>query len=362
MIGKRRNARGELRYQVRLYDDQGVKRTYGTFRTEREAKRREAALLVAPERSKTVSVTCDEQARRYADGERWNNKPVRSSTSYTNHYALKPFVRRFRGVPLDALGQEDAREFAEAYPRAAELARSVFNDAMRRGLVDRNPFALLHYSRGHGRRDVDVISLEQLYALGDAAVATHGREYGPVFRAAVLFSAFSGLRLGELCRLRRSWVDFDAAEIHVRRSLSRTGEETLPKNGRERTVVLLPEARDALLSMPRSLNSEFMFYAKRGGPLSHSALFPLWNPVRAAAGLVDLDWHGLRHWCGHHFYVTLGFEDELAAYQLGHSDVGEIRRYGHGQQGALGRLKRGVGNVRVLRNVDTSRTHEAADA
>ena len=31
--------------------------------------------------------------------------------------------------------------------------------------------------------------------------------------------------------------------------------------------------------------------------------------------IVDLDWHSLRHFCSWHFYVNLGFSDELDAYQ-----------------------------------------------
>jgi hypothetical protein len=38
----------------------------------------------------------------------------------------------------------------------------------------------------------------------------------------------------------------------------------------------------------------------------------------------DLDFHELRHWCGHHFYVTLGFSAEEAGAQLGHKDGRQI--------------------------------------
>ena len=78
-------------------------------------------------------------------------------------------------------------------------------------------------------------------------------------------------------------------------------------------------------------------------PGSRSAHYWSWNPVRAAfwatlpeerrRGVVDLDWHSLRHFCGWYFYVHLGFTDELTAYQLGHSDAKLIRDlYGHGRR------------------------------
>jgi hypothetical protein len=59
--------------------------------------------------------------------------------------------------------------------------------------------------------------------------------------------------------------------------------------------------------------------------------------------IVDLDWYSLRHFCGWHFYVNLGFSDELTAYQHGHADAKLVRElYGHGRADALERLKRGA--------------------
>lgn len=79
-------------------------------------------------------------------------------------------------------------------------------------------------------------------------------------------------------------------------------------------------------------------------------MIALWNPVRHAflqtlsaerkREIVDLDWHSLRHACGHHFYVELGFTAEETAAQLGHADASLIHQlYGHGRSGALDRMK-----------------------
>ena len=104
-----------------------------------------------------------------------------------------------------------------------------------------------------------------------------------------------------------------------------------------------------------------MFRSKRGRPLTKTAHYAIWNPVRAALlaslpdqrkrEIVDLDWHSLRHFTGWLFYVHLGYSDELAAYQLGHSDAKLIRHlYGHGKADALERLKRGArAEVRPIR-------------
>jgi hypothetical protein len=88
---------------------------------------------------------------------------------------------------------------------------------------------------------------------------------------------------------------------------------------------------------------------RHGGPPSSAFWAGLSEQRRDE--IVDLDWHSLRHFTGHHFYVTLGFSDELTAYQLGHEDAKLIRDlYGHGKADALERLKRGArAEVRPIR-------------
>ncbi len=74
--------------------------------------------------------------------------------------------------------------------------------------------------------------------------------------ALVATAAFTGMRPAELYGLK--WVDIDLRqdEIHVERQYSpRTRTFELPKNGRTRIVVLTPPARDALLALPRPVDS-----------------------------------------------------------------------------------------------------------
>lgn len=139
----------------------------------------------------------------------------------------------------------------------------------------------------------------------------------------------------------------------------------MTKFSKPRTVLLLPEAWDAIRTIPRQAKHERVWYAKRGQPLTKGNHQSLWTPVRALwwgklsearrRELVDFDWHSLRHFTAHFFYVVRGYGPELAAYQLGHTDPNlVIRRYGKPFQGALDRLKRASESPRVvpLRSVD----------
>ena len=354
---------GTVGYQVRV-SVAGRRLPAETFDTKREARRREAE-LVAKRKRATTDETCASFADRWPDDfavvkagpTRGRHKSRR--TIATNRDRLRPFVAELGAARLADVDRLAAVMFAQRHPRSAVVARGMFQDAVDAGLVETNPFSRLNLEESSGRRDHDPLTVEELHRLADLALDVHGPEYGPHLRAMILFTAYAGPRLEEGFALQRPWVDFARSEVTFK----------VAKFDKPRTVLLLDEAADALSSMPRRV-IDSVFLSKRGKPLRHrSTHYWAWNPVRAAfwatlpedrrRAVVDLDWHSLRHFTGHHFYVTLGFPDELTAYQLGHSDAKLIRDlYGHGKADALERLKRGARvDVRPIRA--TSLPHAA---
>ena len=228
-------------------------------------------------------------------------------------------------------------------PRTAVVARNMFSSALEDGYVQVNPFQGLNLRQPKGRKEHGALTVQQFHDLADLAPLIHS-EIGPMLRAQILFTCYVGPRLTEGLHLQ--WDEVQRKQQEVRFSVC--------KFDKPRTVLLLPEAIKALDSMPRRMSSPYVFYPKREAtpakPLTASNHFHLWNPVRHTFWqmiseaerklLVDLDWHSLRHTAGHHFYVTLGFSDEMTAHQLGHSDAALIRNlYGHGRQGVLERMK-----------------------
>ena len=93
--------------------------------------------------------------------------------------------------------------------------------------------------------------------------------------------------------------------------------------------------------------------------MRHSELVSLAAPASGRSrrrGCPTPTFHELRHWCGHHFYVTLGFSAEEAGAQLGHKDGRQIvQTYGHGRQGGLQRLHRGTEPQAEIRSTQTPR-------
>ena len=339
---------GSRAYQVRVSVG-GRRLPAETFDTHREARRREAELITKRRRASTAE-TCDSFAERWPEDwptvksgpTRGRPKSVRTLDSYRER--LKPFIREFRGVPLGAIERVQAVSFAREHPRAAEVARTLFGDALDSGFVDSNPFMRLNLAKSTGRRDHDPLTIDELHRLADLSLDVHGPEYGPVMRAMILFTGYVGPRIEEGCALEWPWLDLASSEVNFR----------VAKFDKPRTVLLLDQAAEALRSMPRRTDDHpQVFRSKRGLPIrGRSAHYWSWSPVRAAfwatlpdhrrQAIKDLDWHSLRHFCGWYFYVHQGFTDELTAYQLGHADAKLVRDlYGHGKADALERLKLG---------------------
>ena len=322
-------------YAVSVYDPTlKRKRWVGTFRTMRDA--REAEREASRRRGVAARVTCGEYVElwlaEYA-------RPARA-TQRTYRYALKRFATEFDRRRLGEFDRLTARAWANVHPQSnIRVVRAMFNDAINDGLhPGPNPFANLRLEQSRGRKDLVALTETELHELGNTALRVLG-EYGPTFRAMILFAGYVGLRPGELFALERG--DLSDDEVHIRRNLDGTGELKLPKNGKQRVVILPPPARDALLDVPPRIDSSWLFVTGRGRQFRKSSLLYYWNPVRAAFGRPGMDFYELRHFCATHL-LELGVSHSDVAVQLGHTDGGMLvmSTYGHpSEDGARERLK-----------------------
>jgi integrase len=324
------------RYGVSVYDPQlKRKRWVGTFATKAEA--REAERLESQRRSIGGRLTCGEFASI------WLAEYPRAAgaTRRTYRYGLKAFADEFSRLRLADLDRVTARAWSLRHPQSnVRVVRAMFNDAINDGLhPGPNPFANLRLEQPRGRKDLIALTKDELDELAQRALAVHG-EFGPRFRAMVLFAAYVGLRPGEMFALERSDVGRD--EVRIRHNLDGTGTIKVPKNGLERIVVLPPPARDALADVPARLDLPWLFVTPRDRRMSKSSLYYYWNPVRAAFGRPGMDFYELRHFCATHL-LELGVSHADVAIQLGHTDGGALvmSTYGHPSEDlARERLKR----------------------
>lgn len=269
-------------------------------------------------------------------GKRWLSEWPRpaASTRRMYAYAIRRFAEDFGATRLDAVERLSARTWALSVPRnISRVVGIMYEDARNVGLVGHNPFSNLRLPASERTEEITPPTLDEYRQLLEACTVLGG--YGQEFRAMIQFAAWTGLRAGELHALR--WDDVGGETVRVRASRKRDGEIGRPMNGKEREVAYLPPAR-VLDQVPRRRDG-FVFHSPRGKPLVQGSHHYAWRTVRAAsgisfereaAGLPNVRWHDLRHFCATQL-LELGLDHFAVSIQLGHEDGGALvmSRYGH---------------------------------
>jgi len=257
-----------------------------------------------------------------------------------------------RGEPM---GDSRRRQIMQRLRQALEFA-------VARGWLAENParlidlpaaprphpdFNVLEPSRVEAvARAVAQLSDYDLPRMRDGEVHPHLRKVMERRRAlyadAVRFSAYTGLRVGELRGLRWRDIDFTGHALRIARnnpSSQPAGHgDQAPKSGRGRSVPLTPGAIAALDRISRlgfSTGPEALVFATEGdGPVDGGKLRDAFYRGLDAAGLGYLRtkdnpirWHDLRHTFGTMAVRVFPLTD-VQAY-MGHSNIQTTMRYVH---------------------------------
>lgn len=282
------------------------------------AERRHRDLLIARRTEETCASFAD----------RWLEQWPRKAESTRRHYALaaRKFKDEFGPTKLGEVERLAARTWALRVSRNVSKAIStMYQDAINVGLVESNPFANLRLPSAEKTAEICPPTLDEFRSLLNACTTLGG--YGAEFRAMIQFAAWTGIRAGELHALK--WSDVDGDFLWVRRSRKSDLSIGTPKNGKERKIVLLPQAQ-VLDQVPRRESDAFIFHSSDGKPLNKGSHHYAWRTVRAAAGLPNVRWHDLRHFCATQL-LEAGISHFDVSVQLGHEDNGALvmERYGH---------------------------------
>lgn len=259
--------------------------------------------------------------------ERWLEEWPRPAESTRRTYAaaVERFAEHFGPTSLGDVERLSARTWALSVPRGvSRVVGIMYEDARNVGLVEANPFSNLRLPIVE-RTDIHPPTLEEYRELLNACTVLGG--YGAEFRAMMQFSAWTGIRAGELQALR--WEDVGEDEIHVRHSRGRDGSLGTPKNGKAESMPFPPPARvlDAVPHRP----DPFVFHSPRGNPLMQGSHHYAWRQVRARAGVREsIRWHDFRHFCATQL-LEMGVDHFAVSVQLRHHDGGKLvmERYGH---------------------------------
>jgi hypothetical protein len=133
---------------VKVYEPRaGRQRWIGTFETEAEA--------IEAERSATLGVAPSARARSIRD---WSlvwlrDYPRNAPATRRNYaYAVKRINEDARDLLLARIDRPTARRLAKKWPvNVVHIARTIFADAQRDGVVETNPFSNLRLATYRGR-------------------------------------------------------------------------------------------------------------------------------------------------------------------------------------------------------------------
>jgi integrase len=338
-------------YVVELYDPKTKRKQHikpadhgmGVPRTERQARALERAALNARD------------ARPHGDGEtvadfagRWTRDfPRGGGSNVTNAERVRQFAKEHGKTPIRDIARPLAREWAQAHPSQLPALRAMFNDAVKDGLAQHNPFAKLGLKRAPGRRDITVLTAEEVHSLADIARDVHGPVFGPEMAGMVLWAAYTCMRPGETFAARYSRLNGDTYDLREQFN-RRLRRETQPKHGGMGEVYIPQPALQAVMAKPRRLDDDLIFRTKRGRQFRQESLSWSWAPIRAAfiASLPEthhlrrrlerdpedrFDFYEMRHFGASYMLNVLGLQPWVIAQQMRHDDGGALvtALYGH---------------------------------
>ena len=209
-----------------------------------------------------------------------------------------------------------------------ELFRRIINFGVKKNLCERLKFEITMPRLNNEK--TEVLTPEQLDALLHAIDEEPNRQVANLMKMAL----FSGMRRGELFRLKWEDVDFDRGIIHIRE----------PKGGIDQKIPLNQSSREILEAHERT-DSPFVFPG-RGGKQRVDIKKQV-NRLKKKAGIPE-DFralHGLRH-----VYASLlASSGQVDLYTLQrlmtHKSPQMTQRYAHLQDEALQRASNVVGDV-----------------
>ena len=251
--------------------------------------------------------------------------------------AIRPGAPALGEVPLVDLSPVVIRAWYQALERHRSPSvaakgyvrlRQILAQAVDDDLIVKNPCKIERGGAEH-HPEQRFVTLPELYQLAAAV--------DPRYRAMVLTAGIAGLRLGELCALRRSDIDLETATVTVRRKRLRlsSGEvlENAPKSRAGRRTVAIPEALVAELTTHlRTVSpsdAAYVFTSSSGTPVdANNFRHRVWIPATRECDMAGLRFHDLRHTAGTLAARTGATTKELMV-RLGHASPAAAMIYQH---------------------------------
>ncbi len=146
-------------------------------------------------------------------------------------------------------------------------------------------------------------------------------EHKPIFE----FLIETGLRPAEVRALKWKYVEKDS--IHIRAGFSNGVYRKITKTKNQWTIPNMTQLKEILDKLPRSLQSDFVFWFGNGKPYSEKKVRNLWYEACDKAGIDRIKlYNGTRHSFASQ-QVNNNKSLELIGAMMGHSNTATTRKY-----------------------------------
>ncbi|MBL7937955.1 MAG: tyrosine recombinase XerD [Flavobacteriales bacterium] len=234
----------------------------------------------------------------------------------------------------NAIGLDDLQAFitsvarnglgATSQARLLSAVRGFYRSLRRERSIDEDPTELVQSPR-IARKLPLFLSVQEIDAMVRAIDMSAPRAHRDRAMIETLYGC--GLRVSELCSLRRSWLHFDEGFIRV-----------VGKGDKERLVPIGPEAMRQIgtylteerVHLPvRPKSEDLVFLNARGGGFSRMAVFNLVKSLAMKAGIrKTISPHTFRHSFATHL-VEGGADLRAVQEMLGHASITTTEIYTH---------------------------------
>jgi integrase len=256
---------------------------------------------------------------------------------------LPKHVRSYVHAPKEVAGEDEEVSNATKRHRHSHLA-TFFRWGIGKGWADENPLEKVNKPRKEEKTKAffEPEDVEKVLNAIDAYREMRKDEPGPTpsdrwLKEIIVVAFGTGLRRGELLNLQ--WRDADLANGRL---FVRHRGDFKPKNGQERAVALVGDAREMLEAMHEAANpipNEQVFTDDNGEPPRPDRVTKRFKKYVRKAKLKnreDLHFHSLRHSTASHLTMQ-GHPKEVVADVLGHTTTRMADKYSHLSPGATER-------------------------
>ncbi len=236
-------------------------------------------------------------------------------------------IERFKNLRRTTITRRGSQRTPATVNRELEVLSKIFSLAMDDEIIESNPCRKVKKLRMDNQRTRHLSIAEEDRLM----VALTGRRGH--LKPVVTMAIYTGMRRGELLKLRRSHVDFGLNLINVKQT----------KTGKDRTIPMDASVRETLSRLCEGVNDEdFVFMNSRTGVNLTDVKHGFGSACREA-DIHNLTFHDLRHTFGTRL-ADAGVDIVKIAELMGHQSIQTTRRYTHatdeGKRAAIAELAR----------------------